>query len=70
MPITTRVRVVLDIKTSGSWGDDCKLDQVRRQSMVEAELKLRKILYAGEGSASVVGEPKFITLTSHEGNDD
>jgi len=68
--ITTRVRVVLDIKTSGRWGNDCKLDQVRRQSMVEAELKLRKMIYTAPRDIVVIGKPVFKSITSHEENDD
>lgn len=54
------VRVVVEVKVPGTWGEDCPLGQVERQAAVAAREALRKafsVAPAGAGSIKIVDEP-------------
>jgi hypothetical protein len=49
-----RVRVTVEV-TRGSWGDDCKLEQVFDQAGREAAADIQNLI--AKAGARVVGEP-------------
>lgn len=68
--ITARVRVVLDIKTSGRWGNACTIEQAKKQSMDAANIVLSQIKNGHTKSVEIIGKPEFLTITMHGENND
>lgn len=44
MSVKTKVVVELEIQTGSSWGDDCTVSQIKKQSFHEAKLILSKAI--------------------------
>lgn len=58
---TARVQVLVDVPV-GSWGPDCKLDQVYRQAEELACARLKQSLR--DTGASVVGAVRVLAVTT------
>jgi hypothetical protein len=55
----TRVRVVLDIYPTDTWGQECELTQVYKQGKESAVNELRRVLKEWPGNrVRIVGEPE------------
>lgn len=65
---TAQVKLVLQINGSSTWGDDCTVDQIRKQAIDEALGKIEKLM-RGTGSVlhpqgvEVLGRPE-VTVVS------
>lgn len=51
-----KVTLTLELTNLGSWGPDCKIDQVYRQALQQAIGRLGK-LFEGQRDLKIVGRP-------------
>lgn len=59
MSATARVKVVLEVSVSDSWGEDCKVDQIRRQA---TESAMRIIGNLQTQLVKIVGTPEVTAV--------
>lgn len=59
MSATARVKVVLEISVSDSWGEDCKVDQIRKQA---TESALRVLGNLQTSIVRIVGTPEVTAV--------
>lgn len=58
--VEAHARVSLTVEViAGTWGEDCKLDQLYAQAAREAAQKVQNLL---KGEARVIGEPKVVAI--------
>ncbi|EPN2803995.1 hypothetical protein ACTWOG_001660 [Serratia marcescens] len=51
-----KVTLTLELTNLGSWGPDCKIDQVYRQALEQARGRLGR-LFNGQSDIQIVGRP-------------
>lgn len=64
--VTARIRVTLDVLSSSRWGEDCTVDQVRKQSAREAVEAIRSACESKsilDGRINIIGDPE-VTVVS------
>lgn len=62
---TTTARVTVEVEvTTGSWGEQCQLDQVYRQAAQEAEGTIRRLFGASGGKAKFLGIKRIEAVTT------
>jgi hypothetical protein len=65
-----RVQITLEIDAGSSWGPDCTVSQVHSQASRESVQRLKNILAAAKTRATIIGEPKVITVMHGEIQDE
>ena len=65
MTASAKCIVTVEISNLGSWGDDCKLDQIREQARDTA---INKILKSVEYRRDfrIIGNPKVTAILVHD----
>ena len=54
------VTLTIEVSVSSGWGEDCKLDQVYRQALVEACQRLHNAIdKGGFHGIKIIGEPSI-----------
>lgn len=61
---TAQIQVTVSVPASGSWGDQCTVEQIYRQAGEETVNKLQRAIK--EIGSKVVGEPKVTSISNVE----
>lgn len=72
MTVHARVQITIEVDVPDSWGEECKLDQVKKQATEKVEQLLRQgfivhqlTMHPGPRSnveARIIGEPKVTAI--------
>lgn len=68
MSVRTKVKVTLEILTTGKWGDKCTVDQVKRQSLDEATTILTKAMNTNPAHIRQISKVECINIIYSDDN--
>lgn len=59
------VRILVEVRTSDTWGAECTIEQIHRQAVEAATNRLKRNIDSSTG-IKLVGEPEVLTVTMQE----